>query len=120
MRNTLSLAFIVVAALAVFSYAGGMLPAGAYTEEEVERLIETASTPEDHMKLAEYYDEQAMKMEKEASRHTAMAQAYEKRGKRTHLSVHCRALSAKYRESEGEYKALADEHRKMAKEARGK
>lgn len=120
MRSILSLASIVVATMAIFSYVGGMLPAGAYTEEEVERLIETALTPEDHLKLAEFYDAQAMKMEKEANRHAAMAQAYEKRSKRTHLSMHCKALSAKYRESGVEYKALADEHRKMAKEAGGK
>ncbi|MGH7848845.1 MAG: hypothetical protein ACREOP_00965, partial [Thermodesulfobacteriota bacterium] len=49
------------------------IPTSAQEEVDITVLIETADTPEDHLKIAEYYEEQAVMMEKKATLHAAMA-----------------------------------------------
>jgi len=62
MKRILPLVTALIAPLLFLSLVGGV--AGSASEEEESRiLIETATTPEDHIKIAEYYEKQAANME---------------------------------------------------------
>lgn len=88
-----------------------------YAQEEVDItvLIETADTPADHLKIAEYYEEQAAAMEKMATLHESMAKAYQG-GKMAGMPTHCDKLAADSKASAEQYREMAAEHRKMAQE----
>ncbi|MEW6144112.1 MAG: hypothetical protein AB1598_03730 [Thermodesulfobacteriota bacterium] len=87
----------------------------ATEEVDITELIKTAKTPEDHIKIAEYYEEQRAIMEKQASLHESMAEAYEGT-KMTGMTNHCENLSKEFKQSAEQYKAMAEEHEKMAQE----
>lgn len=87
----------------------------ASDEEAIQKLIETATTSEDHIKIAEYYEKQAVGAERKSSFHASMADAYKNRGKPlTGLAKHCENLAKNYTEAAEEYRAMATEHRIMA------
>lgn len=107
---------ILIATLMVVSFISGAI-GKASEEEEMSKLIETASTPEDHMKIAGFYEKEAAKLEEKASSHAAMADAYKKRTKPIPGMVqHCSNLSQKYKDAAAEYRAMASGHMKMAQE----
>ncbi len=86
-------------------------------EDDINKLIETATTPEEHMKIADYYEKEAARMEKRARFHASMADSYKKRSKPLiGLANHCLNLAKKYGEAAKEYKNMAMEHRRMAEE----
>lgn len=88
----------------------------ASEEEEILVLIETAESPEDHIKIAEYYEEQAMQMEKMASMHKSMGESYRKRSKpMSGMAKHCADLSKESQDSAKKYNDMAAHHREMAK-----
>ncbi|MBI2486373.1 MAG: hypothetical protein HYW01_05335 [Deltaproteobacteria bacterium] len=92
------------------------VPSKTSEKEEITKLIEAATTPEDHMKIADYYENQASEMKVKARSHASMAASYRARGKPLPgLFIHCRNLSKKYKEAAEEYKAMAMEHREIAK-----
>ena len=109
----------LIVPLLLLSFIGGF-PGKAseeQQEEEITQLIETASTPEDHMKIAGFYEKEAAKMEEKALTHTSMADAYKLRSKPLPgMAKHCTNLSKKYEEAAKEYSDMANEHRKMAQE----
>ncbi|MBI2486210.1 MAG: hypothetical protein HYW01_04475 [Deltaproteobacteria bacterium] len=116
MKRLLTLATALIATFIFLFFTVGV-PGNASEEEEIHSLIETATTPEDHMKIAEFYEKQAAKMELKASSHASMADSYKNRGKPLPgLAKHCGNLSKKYKGAAEEYKAMAIEHREMAKE----
>lgn len=89
----------------------------ASEEDDINKLIEMAMTPEEHMKIADYYEKEAARMEEKAKVHASMADSYRKRSKPlTGLANHCSNLAKKYGEAAKEYKNMAMEHRKMAEE----
>lgn len=93
----------------------GVIPTTAAEEEEIMVLIETAETPEDHIKIAEYYKEQAMQMEKMASMHKSMGESYRKRSKpMSGMAKHCADLSKESRDSAKKYNDMAAHHMEMA------
>jgi hypothetical protein len=59
----------------------------ASEEEEINKLIQTATTPEDHMKIADYYQKQAEKMKDQASIHVTMGKMYESKVNLTRLQL---------------------------------
>ncbi len=87
----------------------------ASEEADITVLIETAKTPEDHLKIAAYYEEQAVMMEKKATLHESMAKAYQS-GKMTGMSTHCDKLVTDSKASAEQYREMAAEHKKMAQE----
>jgi predicted ATP-grasp superfamily ATP-dependent carboligase len=87
----------------------------ASEEVDITVLIQTAKTPEDHLKIAEYYEEQAVMMEKKANLHESMAEAYQG-GKMAGMPTHCDKLAKESKESAEQYRAMAEEHKKMAQE----
>ena len=89
----------------------------AAEEDEIMTLIETAKTPEDHIKIAEFYEAQAVKMQEKATKHSEMASAYKSRSKPMPGMVrHCTDLAAESKAQADEYNKMAAEHRKMAQE----
>ncbi len=116
MNKALPLATVLISTfMFLFFTIGSSIKAS--DEEAVHKLIETATTSEDHIKIAEYYEKQAVGAERKSSFHASMADAYKKRGKPlTGLAKHCENLAKNYTEVAQEYKAMATEHREMAKE----
>jgi hypothetical protein len=105
------------AALALF--ASIPLPAVA---EVTEAQIVAARTPADHEAIAKSYDADAAAAEAAASKHKAMARAYQSVGgpKKTgpnSMVRHCERLVKTYTDAAADYRALAAEHRSMAQDA---
>ncbi len=118
MNKMLQLVIALIVPLMLFSFVG-VIPGSATEEEEINKLIETAKTPEDHIKIADYYEKQAAKMEQEASFHASLADSYKNRSKPfLGLAKHCSDLSKKYRGAAKDFKAMAMEHMKMAQEVK--
>ncbi|MBI2486777.1 MAG: hypothetical protein HYW01_07440 [Deltaproteobacteria bacterium] len=128
MKRRLTLAMALIATSLLLSFMIG-LPGKASEEEEINKLIESASTPEDHMKLADYYEKEAEKMEVKSSSHSSIADSYRTRARPltehfqldqkkvyTELAIHCSNLSKEYKEAAEEYRAMAAEHKEMAEE----
>lgn len=88
----------------------------AADEVDINKLIQNANTPEEHINIAEYYERQAAIMEKKSGLHANMAKSYKRSPKRRGLAKHCSNLSEKYKEAAEEYTTMAVEHRKLAKE----
>ena len=76
MKKSMLLLTAFAVTLLVFSL-NREIPTSAEEEVDITVLIETADTPEDHLKIAEYYEEQAVMMEKKATLHESMAKAYQ-------------------------------------------
>ena len=84
--------------------------------------IAAARTPADHETIAKSYDADAAAAEAEASKHEAMARTYSSAGgpKKTgpnSMVRHCERLVKSYTDAAADYRALAAEHRSMAKDA---
>lgn len=90
-------------------------PTNAQEEVDITVLIETASTPADHLKIAEYYEEQAVMMEKKATLHESMAKAYQG-GKMGGMTTHCEKLATDSKASAEQYREMAAVHKKMAQQ----
>jgi hypothetical protein len=114
MKKSILLLVAFTVALLVFSL-NRQITTRAQEEVDITVLIETADTPEDHLKIAEYYEEQAVLMEKKATLHESMAKAYEG-GKMSGMSTHCKNLAKESEASAEQYKAMAAGHRKMAQQ----
>lgn len=117
-----------MAVATLFAFLFGMVPqmpaAQQLTKKQVNALIATAKTPEDHMKLAAYYRDKAEQAKAEAAEHEKMLAAYNQNPS-THLPAkaaggpteHCRTLIRLFNEEQKEDLALADQHEQMAKDA---
>jgi hypothetical protein len=117
MKKSMPLLAALALTLLVFSLNREM-PTSAQEEVDITVLIETADTPEDHIKIAESYEEQAVLMEKKATLHEAMAKAYQG-GKMTGMTTHCNKLAADSKASAEQYRSMAAEHKKMAQQTQG-
>ena len=116
MNKMSQIVIALIVPLMLFSFIG-VVPGGATEEEDIDKMIETAKTPEDHIKIAEYYEKQAKKMEEKAGLHASLADSYKNRGKPfSALAKHCSDLAKKYMEVAKDYKAMAMDHMKMAQE----
>ena len=113
--GSIPLLLVVLALITSFSSPNQIYAA---EEEEIMTLIETAQTPEDHIKIAEFYEAQAVKMQEKAKKHSEMASAYKSRSKPWPGMVeHCTELANESKEQADEYNKMAAEHRKMAHES---
>ena len=118
----LALAFVVFVA-AGYSAAGKP----SLSKKEVKALIASAKTREDHLKLAEYYKGEAVRLEAEAKDHDEMAEMYRKNP--TPMAVkhpeafgegHCKEIARRYRESAAKTQELAAMHEQLAATAEQK
>jgi hypothetical protein len=90
------------------------------TKKQLKILIATARTPDDHLKLARHYDEQAANLLAEATDHDEMAAAYRKNPMNTGSKFitstvgHCEYFANAEREKAEKMKEIAAEHRAIA------
>ena len=117
----ISLTFLVL--LAARYSAAGQRP--SLSKKEVEALIASAKTKEDHLKLAEFYKTEVARLQAEATDHDEMAEMYRKNP--TPMAVkhpeaigegHCKEIARRFRESASKAQELATMHEEMAKAAR--
>jgi len=98
------------------------------TRKQAKALAATAKTPEDHMKLAAYFNREADRLEADAKDHEELAQIYRlypstfgggKTGgnPQTRTFEHCEATAKSLREAAKSSRELAAEHERMAKDA---
>ena len=113
-KKILPLSIALTASLILFSEIREVFGV-ASEEEEIIILIQTATSPEDHLKIADYYDKQAKKDEEKARFYASMADSYANRDKPLlGLAKNYSDQSKKYMEMAQGDKNLATEHRKMA------
>lgn len=108
----------------------GSFSAGAkdktLSKNEVKSLIASAETKADHERIAQYFDSEAAKYDAEAKDHGELAEVYRKNppspptkfpGSQQSFD-HCNSLSNSLSKAAEDARALAAEHRAMAKEAK--
>jgi len=92
------------------------------SHKQVKRLLATASTPQDHLVLAEYFRWEAGKMKEEGQYHLEMAEIY-----RVHplpfdsklpmpMQAHCKYFAEKAREAANADEELANAHEHIAQQ----
>ena len=88
------------------------------TKDEAMKLISTATTPEQHEQLAQYFNQKAAKLEADAKEHGEWANAYH-RGKSPLMAnaSYCEEAASAELKAAKEDRAIADLHHKMAEEA---
>jgi hypothetical protein len=108
------------------TWARSNTPRTALTAKDVKALIATAKTPEQHLKIANYFNHEAERYEAEAKDQQEMAEAYRQNplpkniGSTTGPISHCEMLVKSSREMAQTARELAAAHTQMAKEAREK
>lgn len=108
---------IMSAGLAVLAFSGGAWAAGG-TPLDLEK-IESANTPADHEVIAKAYEAQALSLEKMAEMHKNSSQTYATPGGKPCQAAqakHCDSVATSLNSAAQEDRALAAEHRNMAKE----
>lgn len=80
------------------------------SKQTVSSVLNTASTPEDHLKIAAYYEQEASRLNNEASLHRAMAKVYGK----GYWQGHCAGLAKRYAGEAKEAEALKTKYASMA------
>ena len=89
------------------------------TEKQAMALITSAKTPQDHNRLACYYQAEARSEEKQAKFHEDMAKLYQSMPKPQQQMVeHCKKFSEEARKAAEADHQLAAEHEKIAAEAK--
>ena len=96
------------------------------TKKELKQAISSASTSEDHLKIAHYYKEDAERLDGEAKEHAALAEAYRKSPtyhEQKHpmsgsTAGHCQWLADRYTEMAQKEREMAKLHEDMAKSAK--
>lgn len=96
------------------------------TKKEVKTLVATAKTPEDHMKLARHFRQEADTLEAQAKEHDDLALEYRKNPSAMSMKMpmsprsaeHCEYFAKSAREAAKAARELATSHEQMAKEAK--
>jgi uncharacterized protein (UPF0333 family) len=109
-----------IAALAAVLAFGLATPYPA-AADVTEAQVAAAKTPADHEAIAKSYEAEAATAEVTASKHEAMARTYRAAGgpKKTSTNSmvrHCERLVKAYTDAAADYRALAAEHRSVAKD----
>jgi hypothetical protein len=77
MKSFYNIAFLVALAIGITGFgASAVEPKPVMSKKEVKALIQTAKTPEDHMKLARNYHYEANTLEAAAKDHDEMSTEY--------------------------------------------
>ena len=119
MRSTsiATVAAIALASVALVAPGRG----SAATEMDMEQMVTTAKTANDHQNLAKHYEAEAADARAKAEKHRKMAAAYRQMGgaivSKLHFDEHCDALVKSFLAEAEQYDALAKAHLEMAKEA---
>lgn len=92
-------------------------------KKELKTLLKNASTPEDHIRLAQHFRLKADKLGAEANEHIEMAAWYREHAggagvkwpSSTYTTAHCEDWAKRLREAAKDAQALSDAHAEMAK-----
>lgn len=93
------------------------------SKNELKKLLEKASTPQDHLRLAGHYEARARKYEADSAEHAEMAKMYRtrptvsemKRPMSPDTAAHCDFLAESLGKAAKEARAMAYAHENMAK-----
>ena len=119
---------LILLGLTVMAFASPLAPAAqaSLTRKELNALISSARTPQDHERLAAYYRNQAQLAKENQAEHEEMLRRYHE-NPTTHRFTkspspedHCHALIRIYGEEAQQDTALAEYHEKMAKDLSAK
>lgn len=128
-RNTSTLRAAILTAVAVLAVFVSV-PAGAkdktLSQKELKNLVANAETKADHERIAQYFDAEAAKYGAESKDHGELAPFYQRNPDPTiskhpgspRSFQHCDSLSKSLQQAAEDARALAAEHREMAKEAK--
>lgn len=117
---------VFLGTLGVLAQTPGAESSGRLTKKDVKALVATAKTPEDHMKLARYFRQEADRLEADAKEHDELAQEYRKNPSPMAMKVpmsgrsaeHCEYFAKSAREAAKAARELAASHEEMAKQAK--
>jgi 1-aminocyclopropane-1-carboxylate deaminase/D-cysteine desulfhydrase-like pyridoxal-dependent ACC family enzyme len=114
-RAVAVLSLLVVMFWAGSSWAGQTGKKSQLTGDQVKTLIASASSPEQHEQLAQYFNQKAAKLETEAKEHVDLANAYHK-GKTPNMgnATLCEQAAADERKAAQENRDIAAGHHKEA------
>ena len=97
------------------------------THKEVKALIATAKTPEDHIRLAQYFSGEADRLEAESKEHQQLAEVYRhspiatlmaaKNPMGPQTAAHCEYFAKSLAKAAESARQLAADHGQMAKDA---
>ena len=125
-RATVALAAVFLWILGMVAQTNTAKSNVRLTKREVKALVANAKTPEDHMKLARHFRQEADRLEAEAKDHDELAQEYRKNPSAMAMKMpmsprsaeHCEYFAKSAREAAKAARELADSHEQMAKEVR--
>lgn len=102
-------------------------PEAQLTKKEVKALVASAKTTGEHMKLVEYFNQKADRLEAESTEHEKLAEQYRndptsqatatKHPMSGRTAAHCEYFAKSTREAAKAARALAAAHEQMAKDA---
>ena len=115
---------LVLATMALLT--GPFATAQILDRAELKKLVATASTPQDHERIAKHFDAKAAELEAEAKDHQELAAEYKAHPnghERKHpmsgpTAGHCTIFAARTREAAQAARQLAADHRQMAKSSK--
>ena len=113
MKNAKKTAAILITILFALSFGATYSVAEdhqAPTKQTLSTLLNTAKTAQDHLRIAAYYEQEAARLNDQASVHRAMAKVYGK----GYWQGHCASLAERYAREAKEAAALKTEHASMA------
>lgn len=126
MRKLLNIArkLVLVATAAILTTS--LANAQALSKAELKKLIATASTPQEHEKIAKHFDAKAAEYEADAKDHEELAAEYtaggnnhaQKHPRSVLTAEHCRYYAAEARRAAAEARKVAADHREMGKTAK--
>lgn len=124
MRRILTVVALAAVLVAATTRIGSAQAGGRLGKQELQSLLMTAKTKEDHMKLAAHYKAEAARLQAEAKEHEEMAEMDRKSSPplaaKHPLAVgeqHCRSIAKNYRDAATKMQALAALHEDSAKKA---
>lgn len=102
-------------------------PSGSTTKAatpafDLQETIRSAKTPEDHQRIAAYYEQEAAEYKQKAAEHERIGKAYihyvepfyQPGHDMAKYSAHCQNLARMFSQAAEEYLSLAREHRRLA------
>lgn len=116
--------FAVLMTSMLLATAGLAAEPKTLSKNEVQSLIQKASTPAEHSMLAQHYSAQADKLEAAATEHMEMAKLYRARPNSSEMkhpmspdtAKHCEYLAENLHKAAAEARALSAAHAEMAKQ----
>ena len=119
LRFSVVVALLLVTGLAAVPASRSAAQTPVVTDDNLNQSIADAKTPADHEAIAAYYDKEAADNESKSKVHHSTHATYDafKAMKPVGMGDHCDQLGKYFEKAAHEDKALANDHREMAKKA---